>query len=80
MIKLNKTALNILKTWIPLAVVITCLSGLIYLTVQQDIRIGANDPQIQIAEDLTNQLSSGQNPQNLIPPTKIDLPGNQKME
>ena len=73
MIKLNKTALNILKTWIPLAVVITCLSGLIYLAVQQDIRIGANDPQIQIAEDVAGELSNGQNPQYLIPPTKIDM-------
>jgi len=73
MTHLNKTALNILKAWIPLAITITCLSGLIYLVVQQDIRIGANDPQIQIAEDLAGQLSNGQNPLALIPPTKTDM-------
>ena len=73
MLKLNKTTINILKTWIPLAIVITCLSGLIFLVVQQDIRIGANDPQIQIAEDVAGQLSSGQNPQLFIPPTKTDI-------
>ena len=73
MISLNKTAANILRVWIPLAVTITCLSGLIYLVVQQDIRISANDPQIQIAQDLANQLSAGQNPLALIPPTKTDI-------
>ena len=73
MFKLNKTKLNILKVWIPLAVVITCLSGLIYLVIQQDLRIGANDPQIQIVEDVADGLLSGQNPQNFIPPTKTDI-------
>lgn len=73
MVKLNKKMLDVLKLWIPLAVTITCLSGLIYLVIQQDIRIGANDPQIQIAEDLANQLSNGQNPLTLIPPTKTDI-------
>jgi hypothetical protein len=73
MFQLNKKNISILKIWIPLAIVITCLSGLIYLTVQQDIRIGANDPQIQIAQDLADQLSTGQNPQSFIPPTKTDI-------
>jgi hypothetical protein len=73
MLSLNKTATNILKLWIPLAVTITCLSGLIYLVIQQDIRIGANDPQIQIAQDLASQLSAGQNPLALIPPAKTDI-------
>jgi hypothetical protein len=73
MLKSSKSAMHILKAWIPLAITITCLSGLIYLVVQQDIRIGANDPQIQIAEDLGSQLSAGQNPLMLIPPTKTDM-------
>jgi len=73
MFKLDKTRLNILKAWLPLAVVITCLSGLIYLTVQQNIRISANDPQIQIVEDISAQLGQGQNPQYFIPSTKTEL-------
>jgi hypothetical protein len=73
MFKPNNIVLHVLKTWIPLAITITCLSGLIYLVVQQDIRIGANDPQIQIAEDLASQLSTGQNPLALIPPAKTDI-------
>ncbi len=56
-----------------MAVVITCLSGLIYLTVQQNIRMGANDPQIQIAEDVSAQLATGQNPQYFVPQTTIEL-------
>lgn len=71
--KLKTTILHILKIWIPLAITITCLSGLIYLVVQQDIRISANDPQIQIAEDLAGQLSNGQNPSALIPGAKTDI-------
>lgn len=72
-LKLNKSKMNILKAWLPLAVTITCLSGLIYLTVQQDIRMTANDPQIQIAEDIASQLAQGQNPQEFIPSTKVEL-------
>jgi hypothetical protein len=73
MFKLSKTKLNILKAWLPLAVAITCLSGLIYLSVQQNLRTNANDPQIQIAEDIANQLVGGQSPQAFIPSTIVDL-------
>jgi len=73
MFKFKKTEINILKTWLPLAVIITCLSGLIYLSVQQNLRANANDPQIQIVEDIANQLALGQNPQAFIPPTTTDL-------
>lgn len=64
---------SVLKIWIPLAVVTTGLCGLIYLAVQQDIRIGANDPQIQIAEDVARQISTGENPLAFIPPIKVEI-------
>jgi hypothetical protein len=35
--------------------------------------MSANDPQIQIAEDIANQLTQGQNPQAFIPSTKVEL-------
>jgi hypothetical protein len=73
MFKLNKTFYSILKTWLPLAITITCLSGLIYLSVQQNLRMNANDPQIQIAEDISSQLALGQNPKYFIPTAKIEL-------
>jgi len=64
---------NVLKIWISLAVTVTALSGLVYLTVQQDIRIGANDPQIQISEDVARQISTGENPLDFIPPIKVEI-------
>ena len=50
-----------------LVFVISCLLGTVYVAVQQDMRIGSNDPQIQMAEDLANSLKKGQ---------KVTLPAN----
>ena len=47
---MNKSK-NIFRVWAPFAVVICAFSGLAYITVQQSERQGANDPQIQMAED-----------------------------
>lgn len=55
----SKAVMSIVKAWLPLAVTIVLLSGLIDLAVQQDLRQSANDPQIQLAEDTAQQLSSG---------------------
>src|SRR5438094_548668 len=38
--------------------IVTILCGLIYATVQQSHRSGANDPQLQIAEDLKNAIEN----------------------
>jgi hypothetical protein len=74
MFKLSRTQiLNALRIWIPLAIATTGFCGLIYLAVQQDMRIGANDPQIQIAEDVAKQISIGQNPLAFIPQIKVDV-------
>ncbi len=67
-IKMNN---NFLKNWVPLAVVITIMSGLVYLSVQQNYRSSANDPQIQIVEDLVQPLINGQ--QVNLPQNKVDL-------
>ncbi len=48
-----------IRNWVPLALAITLICGLIYATIQQNFRQGANDPQIQIAEDLKEDLNSG---------------------
>lgn len=64
---------QLLKFWLLLAVVTTCLCGLIFLVIQQDIRIGANDPQIQIAEDLGREISQGENPLDFVPPIKVEI-------
>lgn len=60
----------LLKTflwWLPFAAVATISVGLVYVSVQQALRQGANDPQIQVAEDMAAQLASGQNLQTVIP-------------
>lgn len=62
-----------LKTWIPLAIVATTLSFLIYLLVQQDVRQVANDPQIQMARDAALSVSAGKPIQNFNPQEKIDI-------
>lgn len=42
---------DLLVAWLPLAVAATCVIGAAYLLVFQDMRLSANDPQIQMAED-----------------------------
>lgn len=64
---------NILPSWLPLAVAISGLCGLVYLAVQQNIRSGADDPQIQIAGGVTENLNSGQDPTKIIPNFNIDI-------
>lgn len=46
--------------WLTFSVMITAFCGLVYLVVQQDMRQGANDPQIQIANDTSVALGAGQ--------------------
>lgn len=50
--------------------IITIITGLIYVSVQQTYRSNANDPQIQIAHDLRDHLQNGK---NLVLDDTIDL-------
>ena len=45
--------------WLPLGLVTLILCGLVNLAVQQNYRMSANDPQIQIAEDVADAVSQG---------------------
>ncbi len=64
---------NILKGTIPLAVVITLLAGLMYTTMQQVLRMTANDPQIQMAEDAAAALTKGMPLNSVVPSTQVDI-------
>jgi hypothetical protein len=64
---------NILRHWLPLAAVTTMLCGLIYLAVQQSLRWGANDPQIQMAEDAAAALAAGGVPESVLPVSKVEI-------
>lgn len=54
-------------------IVITGFCGLTYTTVQQNYRQGANDPQIQIAEDTASKLSSNDSVESVVPKEKVDI-------
>jgi hypothetical protein len=54
--------------WLPLAITIVIFSGLAYAVVQQSYRQSANDPQIQIAEDLASAIAQGQPVNQIVPP------------
>ena len=63
-----------LRIWIPLAIAITGVSAIAFGTVQQEYRQSLNDPQVQIAEDISSQLESGAKPVSLVSTsTKIDI-------
>ncbi len=59
--------------WLPLAAVTTILTLLIYAVVQQNYRMNANDPQIQLAEDAAATLARGQDAQALVAGTPVDI-------
>jgi hypothetical protein len=52
--------------WLYSAAVATALAGLIYITVQQNYRTNANDPQIALAEDAAASLSAGNVPASVV--------------
>jgi hypothetical protein len=68
-----KTWIAILKKWLPLAIVTVGTCGLVYLAAQQMLRTGANDPQIQLAEDTARALDSGAAAETLVPAQKVEL-------
>ena len=59
--------------FLPLAVLATLCCGLVYASNQQDLRSGANDPQIQMAEDASTALDAGAQPSDLVSVGRIDV-------
>jgi len=64
---------SILKSWLPFAVVISAFSMLAYASVQQAYRQGADDPQIQMANDAAEALLNGQNAEAIVPRVKVSV-------
>ena len=67
--RLSKT----FKTWLPFAVTGAALVLLVSVSVQQNYRQSANDPQIQIAEDAASALQNGATPQSVVPIQTVDV-------
>ena len=64
---------NALRSWLPLGIAITLMSGLIYIAVQQNYRQNANDPQTQIAREAATQIEKGAPPQAFVPQQKTEI-------
>lgn len=64
---------NILRVWIPIAILVAAFCALSYATVQQSLRQGANDPQIQMAEDAAEALNQGASASSVIPKETVDI-------
>ncbi len=62
-----------IKKFIPLTIIITAFCGLIYVSVQQNYRQTANDPQIQMSEDSASALENGAKPEEIVGKTEVDL-------
>ncbi len=45
----------VLRLWLPIAVALSAVTFLLYAAVQQELRLSANDPQIQLSEDLAEK-------------------------
>jgi hypothetical protein len=61
------------RVWLPLAVAATVLAGTAYTIGQQILRTGANDPQVQLAEDAAARVQAGIGPAALIPSGQTDI-------
>jgi hypothetical protein len=68
-----KTLKAILRAWLPLAVAITGVCGLVYVTSQQMLRMGANEPQVQIAQDWAIALEQGYSADSVGSAAKVDI-------
>lgn len=64
---------RILRVWLSLAAVVTATCVVVYATAQQLLRQGANDPQIQMAEDAAAALNAGAPASSVIPASQVEL-------
>ena len=67
------TTRRTLALFLPSAVVVTALAGLVYVSVQQDQRSLANDPQLQMAQDAAARLTNGAQPRDVVTGPAVDL-------
>ena len=64
---------DIVRIWLPFAVVISAFCLLAYTTMQQALRQGLNDPQIQMAEDTAYALNNGATVDSVVAGTKVEM-------
>ena len=64
---------KVIKHWLPLAVATAGLCALVYLCMQQSLRMSANDPQIQMAEDAASMLNHDAKVETVVPATQVEI-------
>lgn len=64
---------HLIKFWLPLAIASTIVLLTVYAAVQQDMRTGANDPQVELAQDGAAALENGIAPASLIGGARVDM-------
>ena len=64
---------GMVRFWLAALLVVSLLNGLVYGAMQQVLRLGANDPQIQLAEDTAAQLAAGGAPSEVLPTRTVDI-------
>jgi hypothetical protein len=62
-----------IEHWLIGAVVVTCLSFMVYGAVQQVLRQSANDPQIALAEDAAAALLRGAKPDSIVGTQQVEI-------
>ncbi len=60
------------RHWLSIGAAVTLICGLVYIVAQQSLRQGANDPQIQMAEDAAEALTGGGTAESVLPAARID--------
>ncbi len=73
MLNLWQVIARVVRTWLPGVVAATILAGLVYAALQQTLRMGANDPQIQMAEDTAAAVGAGTDARGLVPSPTVDV-------
>jgi hypothetical protein len=61
--------------WVYLLALITIFYGVVYVSVQQALRMGANEPQASMIKDIATQLNNGRQPSDFFN-KKIDIGSN----
>jgi hypothetical protein len=64
---------QVMRAWLPMALVITLFCGLLYVVTQQLVRIGANEPQVAIAGDVASVLQAGADPKAILGSQSLDI-------
>lgn len=59
--------------WVPVAVAVTALSLTLAVALQQAVRTGANDPQVEMIEDAATRLDAGAPPAAVIPAGSVEI-------